>query len=528
MPVAPDGGILVINGQGVAVLNGVGTGVVANGAPSSYRCDFSGPLGPEWLTVDTEAKITVAGGSLVFAGGKAAPAHGDPMEQLKIPWTRVAGLTFEAKVQAGGTAGYGPYLIVANAIPYTTPASMQEYEIILGASASVRTNRLNSPIVLPPTYSAATWYWFRIRLLATGAQVEFSYDNVTYYRLWNYTPGTTATLYAAIQTYSQAGSVSRPFRVYQLPVPAPLVSATPAAVTPATTGGELLTNVEFTTNTTNWTATGPTETRRDYATAPDIDPTGGTDNYGMEAASNGADGYVAQSLAAPSAGTWYRVSTRAYSPSANTGVRPTRLQVYTAAASAFSVQISAEDAWETLIGVARHISGAFQVRLRNASATAGDLSHYDAPSTQSLTLASLHSLAGDAGRKAGLFEAPLTIVAGTQAGIAVCLDNEANPAYELLAYCDRTNVVLVNRVNNVEGAALISTATSVVYADGAKLRIVIVPVAGSANSSVAVYYGATLVQIGTTQTVDLSAHGTKVAAFSTSAANTVGLVEAHA
>jgi hypothetical protein len=481
----------------------------------------------KWLTVDTETKIVQIGGSLIFLGGKAAPVHGDPMIEAIKALNRNIGLTFEAKVQAGGTVIYGPYFILSSAIPFTTEATQEEYGLSLGAT-TIRTWRGGTSNGKAITLSAATWYGLRIQLLATGVYYWISYDFVTWYRYWNEPLGTTATLYAAIQTFSQAGSVSRPFRVYMSPVPAPLVSATPAAVTPATTGGELLTNVEFTTNTTNWTATGPTETRRDYATAPDIDPTGGTDNYGMEAASNGADGYVAQSLAAPSAGTWYRVSTRAYSPSANTGVRPTRLQVYTAAASAFSVQISAEDAWETLIGVARHISGAFQVRLRNASATAGDLSHYDAPSTQSLTLASLHSLAGDAGRKAGLFEAPLTIVAGTQAGIAVCLDNEANPAYELLAYCDRTNVVLVNRVNNVEGAALISTATSVVYADGAKLRIVIVPVAGSANSSVAVYYGATLVQIGTTQTVDLSAHGTKVAAFSTSAANTVGLVEAHA
>jgi hypothetical protein len=91
--------------------------------------------------------------------------------------------------------------------------------------------------------------------------------------------------------------------------------------------------------------------------------------------------------------------------------------------------------------------------------------------------------------------------------------------------------VLVNRVASVEGAALINTATGVTYADGRKLRIVIVPIAGAANSSVAVYYESAaniFTQIGTTQTIDLSAHGTKIAGFSTSASNTVGLVEQYA
>jgi hypothetical protein len=476
----------------------------------------------KWLIVDTETKILQIGGSLIFLGGKAIPGHGDPMIEAIKSLSRNIGLTFEARVQSASTTNaYGPYLILSSAIPYTTEVTHAQHQIALLNTGYLRVAKPSAGTIVPVAYSAATWYWLRIMVLATGAYFWVSYDGITYYRIWNEPTGTTSLLYAAIQTYVQAGEV-RDFKVYNASVPSPIISITPSSVTPATTG-QILTNPDFEAFTAgladNWTKAGaPTLTQEGaikHAGASSQKIAGASEYDGVFQAAN------------TTATTWVRWTIWGY---CTAGSLVLLAKTNTLNNTILSRSVAATSTWTQLLATGRAVGPAsgFHVYQNGATAMTG---YTDDGAVEPLTLASLHSLAGDSGRKSGLFEAPLTIVAGTQAGIAICLDNEANPAYELYAYCDRTTVVLINRVNNVEGAALISTATGVTYTDGRKLRIVIVPVAGSANSSVAVYYESAanvVTQIGTTQTIDLSLHGTKVAWFSTSASNAPGLVQAHA
>jgi len=76
--------------------------------------------------------------------------------------------------------------------------------------------------------------------------------------------------------------------------------------------GNLITNGEFTTDTAGWDQIAPaTLTRRDYATAPDIDPTGGVDNFGLEVLA--ATGYARQALML-TVGVTYTAYVRCYSP----------------------------------------------------------------------------------------------------------------------------------------------------------------------------------------------------------------------
>lgn len=156
----------------------------------------------------------------------------------------------------------------------------------------------------------------------------------------------------------------------------------------AVDGNEILTNVEYTTNTTGWTAGGgSTLTRRDFTTSPNISPTGGSDDFGLEVKSNGgvnSDGEEVKSSSI--AGLTYLASCRAYAPSANVTSRPLYMTVYENGGSYLTKtdqRIVAEDGWETL-------SGSFQLlnqypllyKLRCASANSGDLAYFDKASLQ--------------------------------------------------------------------------------------------------------------------------------------------------
>ncbi len=406
--------------------------LLMSGPHDLFRDDFGGPQLDlsKWTLVDTEGKISVSGGSLVFAGGKVAPDEFDPLAEKTVGFVRVAGLVFETKIITGGLSGGGPKLHLATAVPNTTKAQ-RECGVYPSTTAWAYGRQNAAGIPLPISTPVGTTVWVRIQCLATGVYVSMSLDSVTFYRLWNEAAGTASPLYPLFQVYSQAGSVNWIAVPQVRPVPSPLVSATPAATSPSL-GAEL--------------------------------------NSGTLAVNS-----------------WYSIT----ATQAN--------YFYTGSA----------------------IGDTFQA----TAATALDANN----KVQLIDLGSIHSLAGDAGRRAGLFEAAVTIGARTQGGLGILVDSLVTPTYELKLYVDRITgkVVLVKREASTD-TVLISTATAVTYAAAAKPRIVVVPVASSANSSVAVYYGATQVQIGTTQTISLGSYGTLNAFIAPLAATTPGLQEAHA
>jgi hypothetical protein len=134
-----------------------------------------------------------------------------------------------------------------------------------------------------------------------------------------------------------------------------------------------------------------------------------------------------------------------------------------------------------------------------------------------ITLSTCFAIAGDAGTREGIFDAAATLTAGTQAGVACCVDDETNPTYGLLAVHDGTKAHLYKYE---AGTPTELTSGTLAYAAGAVPRIVTV------GTSVGCYYNGAI--CGTIQTVaNIASYGTKVCGVSMLAANAPGLIVAQ-
>lgn len=278
-------------------------------------------------------------------------------------------------------------------------------------------------------------------------------------------------------------------------LPSPLNGSTwtvsgSAAKCTANAPTELATNPEFTTNTTGWSAAnGATLTRRDYTSSPDIDPTGGADNFGIEVAGTGSNNPAGNGTAvAVTKDQWFRWSCRSYSPSANTTVNAGMIVASnTVGGGAGNVQ-STEDAWQTLKTTGRSSSTTMQPILRCQGANSGDMVHFDAVSMKQLTLSNTFALLPGSQADA-IVKASWTLIPGICAGVVGRMDSAANPQNYWLAYYDGSRMrldevnagVYTNRIN----ASYASQTTVLV-----ELRM------SGANVSL---YGNS-VQMGTTQT----------------------------
>ena len=130
---------------------------------------------------------------------------------------------------------------------------------------------------------------------------------------------------------------------------------------------------------------------------------------------------------------------------------------------------------------------------------------------------------GDPATKAVMADCYPTLTAKTQAGIGVWMDSAVAPTYGLLAYHDGTNAHLDTLAAGTQTSVINAAAT---YGAAKQLRILAVLSSGT-TYSVGLYYdtGSGLAQIGTTQTIDAAAYGTKVCGMSTYSGNSVGLVQ---
>lgn len=266
--------------------------------------------------------------------------------------------------------------------------------------------------------------------------------------------------------------------------------ASPQTVTPAY-GDELVTNGEFTTNTTGWSAvSGATLTRRDFTSSPDIDPTGGVDNYGLEIKTDGTSTSRASQNISVTAGQFYRSVVRSYEPSTNTSAYA-RMFVEGGVAD-FLGNALPQNTWNEMLRVGLCTSGGTRVAdIRCNSGSANDVIYYDAYTVKQITRS---SMLGDVRTAAssGTFTAawPTAPTNGHRVGLIICLDSASSPQNFIMASLDGTNAYLAKWVGGT-WTNLISSASA--FAAGNLLEII------KDGNSVQLWHKG--VQVGTTQTI---------------------------
>ena len=153
---------------------------------------------------------------------------------------------------------------------------------------------------------------------------------------------------------------------------------------PTYLGENIATNGEFTTNTTGWfSVNAATIARVDCTSAPDIDPTGGSDEYALEVAYNGTANPTARSEETVVSGATYRVTVRAYTDVITAG--SLQLKLYNSAFALYSGGAASvtEGAWVTLThDDITATDTTLKVYLVASTGTAGEKGYFDAVSVK--------------------------------------------------------------------------------------------------------------------------------------------------
>lgn len=151
--------------------------------------------GPGTRTVvDTESKTTISGGNLVFSGGKASPAYGDP-DIYENSTTRAAGrmLLMELTKTSGNIIKFGLTPINVG-IPSNNIFTINGTDLYLY-------NASTSPKI--GTSSASTSYGYGIVTRTNGVDVFQKISGIWYF-LYAHPTGNDATLYPRITNYDAA------------------------------------------------------------------------------------------------------------------------------------------------------------------------------------------------------------------------------------------------------------------------------------------------------------------------------------
>lgn len=287
--------------------------------------------------------------------------------------------------------------------------------------------------------------------------------------------------------------------------------------TPTLTGSELIVNGEFTTDTSSWITTGNVVmTRRDFTASPDIDPTGGADDYGVEIQFV-SSGTAIRQEAPTTAGGWYSLAARQYSPSSNSTPTIGRLtMVGHATIDCFSLLA---DQWTNLTTTARATASttSMRPRLNSAGATLGDKAYYDAISAKRLDLASMFATANVGASNAPVAAKIYDNPNGTQVGVSANMDSAGTPANFLVGYLDGIGNARLEKCVAGTYTSLISASVSFVSNAAIEIR------RPSGNTFQLWYNGS---QVGSDQTVsDAGIIGnTLYGVFSTHAGNMISQI----
>lgn len=457
------------------------------------------PSGQTRAVVDTNSKFSVGSGVFNVATGAATDdnLHYDS-------YTREAGRILISKI------------VVSSSIPTigwdVNAAGAISLHIRFAASNLLQlTENAGGSLVTVGTYTNATVYYVAYILRASGQLVFIKGGSE--YPSWTLLPpqmsDMTASLYPAVAC---VGSLSV-FNVDFIRVPiekvlfAPLTSDSfnraDGAIGTADGAG-----TEETAPTATWTGSTYTISSNKAINTPtqgsdlvvnggfDTDSdwtkgTGWTIGSGVATKTAGAGASVSQTIL--TAGMWYFIT----------------YDLTVSAGSFFPI-------YGAITGKTRTTSASY-IDANRASGTsmqmwgintfAGTL---DNVTVKALTLSSLFSSVSVSSQNV-LCSADLTIMAGTQAGVVVCLDSTSSPANFLIGYHDGTNAILDKCVGGTYTNLISAAAT---YSAGATLTVV------KDGNSVNLYYNNVLV--GTTQTVSDAGivSNTKHGLFSTYSGNT--------
>ena len=459
-----------------------------------FRDEFSAGSTPNpafWTITDTESKISVSAGNLVFSGGKATPAWADPALVSKAPyvWARVAGLTIEWQVTPGAA---NKFLAIGLSDSTGSQSTNISNAIWWDSTGVLAASSLSTRRNIPLAYSAAQVLWARIVLKATGAFYYVSTDNrATWYLIWVDSTVTTTPLYAFIESYNAALTASACY-VYQGTVQPPLVNVAAGTVTP-TVGAELLTDPGLedwasATDLTSWVESlaGLTTINRES-----VDIHGGT--YAARTDVVNGDGYGIYRALSLAAMRWVRASVWAKS----SGGQSFSFGLGTQTAALIVTTTSYVQYFNTLRSTG--LNDAIRI-YRGSSGTYSMF--YDDASLVPLTLSSLLGTP-QTGSKQGIFDCSPKIDAGYQSGMIFNWDGDGTDAGidGLLAYVDRAaNAYKLVKILSGVYTELVTGSTYTADAQWRGERI-----DDGTNMNVAVYKAG--VQVGTTQAMALATHG---------------------
>ncbi len=467
---------------------------------------------------DTESKISIAGGVLSFATGEVA---NDAVWYGSMP--RAAGRVLLGKLVASEATNGIP------AFGWDSAASGAILDCLQLGAAGALNVIVNGAAALALGVYTATTYALAAVMRATGIFWFIkggAFTNWTF--LWATAAGTGAGFPAVAAANTTAVFTADNILIpAQLWLPVPLLSdsftradgvlgltdgaghaeangwgglawvfdagvwtiATNKAVGTPTLGAETVSNGEFTSATTGWAGSLATLSQVDSTVDPGA-ASGGADNGAAKevATATGAD--IRQTLTLV-AGTWYRVSCRAYAPSANDKVRAARLQP-TNLTPSITNQVTVEDTWETLLQTARCTATAviciLQCQAAGAS-TIGDAAYFDMVTAKPLTLSTLFATR-DVGTPDSKVRAKVSaLTTGTQAGVVGRLDSASAPTQGVTCYFDGAGNVKLDEftgtttwTNKLSGAKAFAANDEIeMDLDGAAYRVYHITSAGVAT-----------------------------------------------
>jgi hypothetical protein len=172
-----------------------------------------------WSVTDTEDKISVTGGELSFAGGKATPVWGDP------------GAWGDARTRAAGLMLLGDTNAVDNAYKYmigfdpNRTTTLNELSLYFGASGNMYCYTSVGGVPKIGSWSSATEYQSAISLRSTGGFIFIKGGAFTEWSLLYIDANrNTATLYPAISNYDATLTADNPRIPTRRWLPTPLSS----------------------------------------------------------------------------------------------------------------------------------------------------------------------------------------------------------------------------------------------------------------------------------------------------------------
>lgn len=474
-----------------------------------YEDTFPGNVLNDVLLVktDSESKITVSNGNLVFSGGKATPGDFDPMALKSGSITLKAGLSLVARIKNAATLESLRFGLVNKTNPAAAATDIENI-IYMDDDGVLRHYRLGAGRVLVPTYTANTYLWVLLSFNATQVFCYVSSNGITWPLAWIST-WSTATVWPGFWTY-QGGASADYIRVYQGYARPAVYSGTPTAPTP-TAGAELLTNPGFEGAyvaglAPNWTKGGTPTVTEEGVTIH-----GGSAAQKIESTADGQGVYASVGLVA---GNWYAVSGWA-----NVASGGMRLKLSKAADGSDGSQATSSAASFAQLRFIKRVAASVNY-IMDFEQNGGSASTFyaDDASLTILTLSTCLTLASDPGTRYGVVDSAPTLTSGTQCGHWIWVD-DADPSNAVLAYQDGVSAYLEKLVAGTYTQLIKNTAT---YGAAKGLRTV--AVLDGSTPKVALYYdtGSGLVQQGTTQSITDSGFGTGVYAFSTLSTNTPG------